>query len=456
MNSRPTSGALLKKYDVPTPRYTSFPTVPHWNTAEFSTGQWERSVKQCFDETNKSHGISVYLHLPFCDSLCTYCACTTRITRNHAVERPYILSLLREWQHYRELFGTRPVIRELHLGGGTPTFFTPANLDWLIRGLLSDAEIHPDHRYSFEGHPNNTTAEHLSTLFDLGFRRVSFGVQDLDSKVQHAIHRVQPLENVTRAIADARSIGYDSVSVDLIYGLPHQTPFTVSDTMDQVLALRPERIAFYSYAHVPWIKPGQRGYENSDLPSAALKRHFYEIGKHKLCNNGYADIGMDHFALPSDELFKSHVAGTLHRNFMGYTTTSTELLLGLGSSAISDCRYAYAQNEKTVEGYHDAISKNSTATVKGHLMSKEDMITRKCILQLCCRGELDARLLNQVINARIEASLLQMEDEGLLYLHNHGMSITHAGHPFIRNICSVFDPYYQEQSSSQPLFSKAI
>lgn len=456
MNTRRSAETLLRKYDIPTPRYTSYPTVPHWNTNEYSADAWEKSVKQCFDETNISNGISLYLHLPFCESLCTYCACTTRITKNHLVERPYILGLLKEWKHYCDIFGSRPVIRELHLGGGTPTFFSPANLQWLVSDLLDCADIHPDHRFSFEGHPNNTSREHLETLYELGFDRVSFGVQDLDPHVQQAIHRIQPLDNVQRAIDDARSIGYTSIGIDLVYGLPHQTPFTVSDTMDQVLALRPDRIAFYSYAHVPWLRPGQRGYENEDLPSPALKRHFYEIGKHKLCHSGYADIGMDHFSLTSDELFKAHVAGKLHRNFMGYTTTSTELLIGLGASAISDSRYAYAQNEKTVEKYQHAIADHSSATIKGHLLSKADALIRKCILQLSCRGELDDRLLNQVITPSIKESLQQMEEEGLLYLHNHGISITHAGHPFIRNICSVFDTYYQSQTPQQPLFSKAI
>jgi oxygen-independent coproporphyrinogen-3 oxidase len=389
MITRPSPETLLRKYDVPTPRYTSFPTVPHWNTAGFSRDQWEHSVKRCFDETNATKGISLYLHLPFCESLCTYCACTTRITRNHAVERPYVLALMKEWKHYCDLFGGRPIIRELHLGGGTPTFFTAANLDWLIGNLLENADVHPDKHFSFEGHPNNTTAEHLKTLHHLGFDRVSFGVQDLDARVQQAIHRVQPLENVKRAVDEARANGYISVNVDLIYGLPHQTPFTVSDTLDRVLELRPDRIAFYSYAHVPWLKPGQRGYETSDLPSPYLKRHFYEIGKHKLCNSGYADVGMDHFALPTDELFKAHASGSLHRNFMGYTTTSTDLLLGLGSSAISDSRYAYAQNEKKVEDYYNALAKNSSAVTKGHMLSAEDALIRKCILQLACRGSLE-------------------------------------------------------------------
>lgn len=456
MIKRPSPEALLKKYDVPTPRYTSFPTVPHWNTSEFSRDAWEKSVKRCFDETNVTKGISLYIHLPFCESLCTYCACNTRITRNHTVERPYILSLLKEWRHYCGIFGSKPVIRELHLGGGTPTFFTASNLQWLIQTLLDEADLHPDYHFSFEGHPNNTTIEHLRTLNELGFDRVSFGVQDLDPRVQQAIHRVQPFENVKQAIENARSLGYKSIGIDLIYGLPFQTPFSVSDTLDQVLDLRPDRVAFYSYAHVPWLKPGQRGYENSDLPSPFLKRHFYEIGKHKLCNNGYADIGMDHFALPSDELFKAHVAGTLHRNFMGYTTTATDLLIGLGTSAISDSRYAYAQNEKTVEKYHKAIAQQFSAVTKGHLLSERDALIRKSILQLACRGELEPEILHHLETPEINDALHTMEEEGLLYLHDQGVTITHAGHPFIRNICSVFDPYYQAQDHSQATFSKAI
>ena len=372
------------------------------------------------------------------------------------MELPYIQSLLREWQHYCDVFGARPVIRELHLGGGTPTFFTPSNLDLLVSCLLDRANVHTAHQFSFEGHPGNTSAEHLRTLHNLGFRRVSFGVQDIHPKVQAAIHRYQPMEQVGHAINEARATGYNSIGIDLIYGLPHQSPFTVSDTMDQVLAWRPERIAYYSYAHVPWLRPGQRGYDNSDLPSPALKRHFYEIGKHKLTNGGYGDIGMDHFALPSDELFKAHISGRLHRNFMGYTTTHTDLLIGLGVSAISDAKYAYAQNEKSVETYRESIVNNDLAVVKGHLLSLEDRIVRKCILQLTCRGELDARLLNHVMTPRIESALRQLEEEGLIYLHQQGMSITHAGHPFIRNICSVFDTYFNEQSSEKLQFSKAI
>lgn len=450
-----TSSPLLRKYDVPTPRYTSYPTVPKWNTERFSKEQWTDSVQKTFQETNDEKGISLYIHLPFCESLCTYCACNTRITRNHEVEVPYIRAILKEWEHYRNIFGKRPILRELHLGGGTPTFFSVKNLQWLISYILEDVDIHPDYEFSFEGHPNNTTREHLQTLFTLGFSRVSFGVQDLDEKVQRTIHRIQPFENLERVTSEAREIGYESISFDLIYGLPFQTPFTVTETIERILTLRPDRLSFYSYAHVPWLKPGQRGYEDADLPAQALKRHLYEIGRHLLKKNDYADIGMDHFALRHDALFQAHVQGKLHRNFMGYTTTNTELLIGIGASAISDAKYAYAQNIKHVEDYLADVNDKSDAVFKGHILTSEDHLIRQCILQISCRGKLNGDLLQAVMNDKIHRALLAMELEGLLYLDKDGLKITTTGEPFVRNICSVFDPGYSS-NQGKPLFSSAI
>jgi oxygen-independent coproporphyrinogen-3 oxidase len=447
--------ALLRKYDVPTPRYTSYPTVPCWDASAFTLENWENALQRTFGETNDEQGISLYIHLPFCESLCTYCACTTRITQNHAVEIPYIRAILKEWEHYKMLFGRKPKIREIHLGGGTPTFFSPQNLRWLITYLLEDVDVHPDYEFSFEGHPNNTSGEHLQTLFDLGFTRVSFGVQDLDEKVQRTINRIQPFENLQRVTNLAREIGYDSVSFDLIYGLPFQNPFTISDTIDKVLELRPDRLSFYSYAHVPWLKPGQRGYEDADLPAGSLKRHLYEIGRHKLRKAEYSDIGMDHFALRTDSLFQAHLHGNLHRNFMGYTTSDTELLVGLGASAISDAKYAYAQNTKKVEDYIGAIKENGTAIQKGHMMTSEDMLVRQCILDISCKGELSEDLLAKVADRTILDTLMEMEKEGILYLWNGGLKVITAGEPFIRNICSVFDKRMGEQSREQ-VFSKAI
>ncbi|CAN5568840.1 hypothetical protein BH23BAC1_BH23BAC1_45600 [soil metagenome] len=337
---------LIKKYNVPAPRYTSYPTVPYWDKEQISSRSWIEVVKRAFMESNKEKGISLYIHLPFCESLCTYCGCNTRITKNHKVEDEYIDAVMKEWQFYLQQFSEKPIIRELHLGGGTPTFFSPENLWQLISNILGTAEMHPSADFSFEGHPNNTTEKHLQVLFDLGFRRVSFGIQDLDLKVQYAIHRIQPYENVEAVSKEARRIGYTSINFDLIYGLPFQTSESVLSTIEKFAQLMPERIAFYSYAHVPWLKPGQRGYSEDNLPDNEVKRKLYESGKEKLNSLGYINIGMDHFALPGDSLYEAFHEGKLHRNFMGYTVCHTDLLVGLGTSAISDAKYGYMQNNK--------------------------------------------------------------------------------------------------------------
>jgi oxygen-independent coproporphyrinogen III oxidase len=448
---------LIKKYDVPVPRYTSYPTVPFWDVENFSTGQWQNAVKQCFDETNETKGISLYLHLPFCESLCTYCACNTRITKNHQVEEPYRKALLEEWDLYKKVFERTPVLRELHLGGGTPTFFSPENLSALLNPIVASAQIHSDFEFSFEGHPNNTTAEHLQALYNLGFRRVSYGVQDLDPKVQQAIHRVQPFENLARVTKQSREIGYTSISFDLIYGLPYQTLDSVVNTVEKVITLRPDRIAFYSYAHVPWVKPGQRGYEDADLPGDVIKRSLYEAGRKLFLQAGYIDIGMDHFSLPSDSLAIAHQESRLHRNFMGYTTTQTDLLIGLGTSAISDAHYAYAQNLKKVEDYQRQINHGQLAVFKGHIQNDTDRLLRTCILDIACRGFLRQSLLDQVVDDRMQKQLFAFQNEGLLQFTEQGLFITPMGRIFIRNICNAFDQRMHGQKRDvTTVFSKAI
>jgi oxygen-independent coproporphyrinogen-3 oxidase len=364
--------------------------------------------------------------------------------------------VLKEWEQYKTIFGKKPLVRELHLGGGTPTFFDVKNLHWLISYLLDGVDVHPDFEFSFEGHPNNTSLDHLKTLFDLGFRRVSFGVQDLDEKVQATIHRIQPFENLERVTNYARDIGYKSVSFDLIYGLPFQTPFTVSDTIDKILILQPDRLSFYSYAHVPWLRPGQRGYGDGDLPSNFLKRHLYEIGRHKLRKAGYSDIGMDHFALPGDDLFRASVNGRLHRNFMGYTTTQTDSLIGLGVSAISDARYAYAQNVKKLEDYLNFLKAGDIPIFKGHICSEEDLLMRQCILQISCRGELDGDLFLRGVDESTRETLSEMNRQGILHLQDDSLRITAAGEPFIRNICRAFDRRMNRMESQSQMFSKSI
>jgi oxygen-independent coproporphyrinogen III oxidase len=449
---------LIKKYDVPVPRYTSYPTMPYWDTAFFSTEKWIDAVKRTFTESNESKGISLYIHLPFCESLCTYCACNTRITRNHKVEIGYIQALLKEWGFYKKIFNGIPVIRELHMGGGTPTFFSPENLKWLIGEILAGVKIHDRAEFSFEGHPNNTTEEHLRVLYNLGFTRVSYGVQDLDEKVQKTIHRVQPFEHLEKVTNLSRSIGYQSINFDLIYGLPFQTPSTIFNTVDKILTLKPDRVAFYSYAHVPWLRPGQRGYEDADLPSDVVKRQLYETGRSMLRGQGYEDIGMDHFALQHDSLFAAHRNGKLHRNFMGYTTTDTDLLVGLGTSAISDAKYAYAQNLKKVEEYTQAIASTGCATFKGHVQSSTDLLVKSCILEIACEGKIRQQRLLDLASETELSALTDMANEGILAYNLDGLQVTGMGRAFIRNVCGVFDLRMRDGNNKtlQPVFSKAI
>ncbi|NIK92831.1 oxygen-independent coproporphyrinogen III oxidase [Mangrovimonas sp. CR14] len=451
--------SLVTKYNVAGPRYTSYPTVPYWNLSTFSKGRWEDSVIQAFSESNTSEGISIYIHLPFCESLCTFCGCNKRITKRHDVELPYIDQLLKEWSLYLELFDSRPIIKELHLGGGTPTFFSPRNLTKLIQGIFKDADRAPEWEFSFEGHPNNTTKDHLQTLFDLGFKRVSFGVQDYNETVQKAIHRIQPFENVKQVTEWAREIGYTSVGHDIIFGLPFQTLEDVLYTIKRTQELMPDRIAFYSYAHVPWIKGnGQRGFKDEDLPTPETKRAQYEMGKDLLQQVGYTEIGMDHFALPSDGLYESMVTKKLHRNFMGYTASKTQMMIGLGVSAISDSWYGFTQNVKTLEEYQELIKEGKLPVFRGHMLNEEDLIIRKHILNLMCHQETSWENPNQKFKELQStlAKLSEMEKDELISIEANGLKITEKGRPFVRNVCMAFDLLLQRKQADKQLFSMTV
>ncbi|MDX1444918.1 oxygen-independent coproporphyrinogen III oxidase, partial [Lishizhenia sp.] len=321
---------LIRKYNQPGPRYTSYPTVPFWKDMDIDKEAWKNSLIDAFKLRAKKE-VSLYIHLPFCEQLCTFCGCHKRITKNHAVEEPYLLTILKEWQLYTSFLGEDMVIKEIHLGGGTPTFFQAENLARLINGIKALSLFDPEISLSFEAHPNNTTEEHLKVFRELGFNRLSFGIQDYDPLVQKTINRIQSFEQVKKVHTMALDYGFNSVSHDIIYGLPHQTLDSIKDTINKTAQLRPHRISFYSYAHVPWIKGvGQRGYNEDDLPKNEEKQALYEYGKEELLKLGYQEIGMDHFALPEDELSVAHQQGKLHRNFMGYTTQSTEVMIGLG------------------------------------------------------------------------------------------------------------------------------
>ena len=451
--------SLVSKYNVAGPRYTSYPTVPYWKNDEFSLSQWKQGITKSFSESNSEEGISLYIHLPFCESLCTFCGCNKRITKNHNVETLYLESVLKEWRLYLDLFTERPIIKELHLGGGTPTFFSAENLKLLIKGIFRDATIAQNPSFSFEGHPNNTSEAHLQTLFDCGFTRVSYGVQDYNPTVQLAIHRLQPFENVKRVTEMARKIGYTSVGHDIIFGLPFQKKEHVIHTIEKTKELMPDRIAFYSYAHVPWIKGnGQRGFKEEDLPSAIEKRDMYETGKRMLEEAGYIEIGMDHFALKTDSLYKAVENKTLHRNFMGYTDSKTQLMLGLGVSAIGDSWYSFGQNVKNVEEYQDLVAQNIIPVYRGHILNSEDLIVRKHILNLMCNLEtswVDSSM--QLIELpEVLEKLEEMEADGLVEFSFQKLYITEKGRPFVRNICMAFDLLLQRSKPETQLFSMTV
>lgn len=451
--------SLVQKYNVPGPRYTSYPTVPYWEENNFSQESWQRTFLKAFSESNTNEGISLYIHLPFCESLCTFCGCHKRITKRHDVEQPYVSALLKEWSLYCALLPEQPKIKEIHIGGGTPTFFSPQNIQRLIKGILENATICTGHEFSFEGHPNNTSKEHLQILFDLGFRRVSFGVQDYSAKVQQAIHRIQPFEKVQKVTEWARSIGYTSVSHDLVFGLPFQTLEDVLFTINQTTTLAPDRLAFFSYAHVPWIKGnGQRGFRDEDVPRDDAKRRLYEEGKKLLAKNDYHEIGMDHFALKSDTLFLAAEKGRLHRNFMGYTASNTQLMIGLGASSISDSWYSFAQNEKDIEAYYTLLEKDTLPVVKGHILNDEDLIIRQHILNLMCRFETNWQP-KALQFAELGSVLLQIEEmqsDGLIEISADGIKVREEGKAFVRNLCMAFDLRLKRKAPDTSLFSMTV
>lgn len=450
---------LTSKYNVAGPRYTSYPTVPYWDKNSFSLANWKESLVRSFRESNNNEGISLYIHLPYCESMCTFCGCNKRITKNHEVEIPYIKSVLKEFILYNEFFNEQPLIKQVHLGGGTPTFFSPEHLNRLIKGIFTIARKAPNVEFSFEGHPNNTTQAHLEILAANGFKRVCYGVQDYNLRVQKAINRVQPYENVARATEMARASGYTSVGHDIIYGLPFQTQEDVIHTIKQTITLQPDRIAFYSYAHVPWIKGnGQRGFKDSDLPTPKQKRLQYEIGKKMLLQAGYVEIGMDHFALPSDSLYIAQEKGTIHRNFMGYTNSKTQLMLGLGVSSISDSWYSFAQNVKNVEEYQNLVENGIIPVFRGHTLDNEDLVIRQHILNLMCQFETSWEDTNLYFTELPDVliKLIELEKDGLVQVYSKKICVTEKGRAFVRNICLPFDLRLKRKKTDTQLFSMTV
>lgn len=448
---------LLKKYDVQGPRYTSYPTVPCWDTTP-NEDQWISHLSAELDKNiANGHGAAIYLHIPFCEALCTFCACNRVVTRKHERSMPYIKAIHQEWDIYKSRLNRSSIpVAEIHIGGGTPTFMSPDELKLLLEPLLADFNLLSSAELSFEADPRVTSKEHLQAFYDLGFRRISLGIQDYDPTVQKAIHREQSVDMVQELVQTAREMGYTSINYDMVYGLPKQKLSSIEATFRHVIAQRPDRIAFYAYAHVPWIEQtGQRGFTESDLPSGDEKRALYELGRRMLEDAGYREIGMDHFALSHDNLFKAAENKKLFRNFMGYVPGHVSPMISLGCSSISDSWTAFIQNEKNIETYQSIVAEGRLPIIKGHILTEEDLSIRKHILDLMTQFETEWNTDNQFFSD-VTSRLQEAVNDNLIEMTDGFIRLKDSGKPFIRNICMAFDARLQRQKPGSRIYSRTI
>ncbi len=446
------SDELFYKYDVPVPRYTSYPTVPYWTDSP-TTAEWIQSLNRAY----KDHPLwSLYVHIPYCETLCTFCGCNTSITKNHKREEPYIEMVLREFEAYKKQVPDlmKSPMQQFHFGGGTPTFLSPKNLQMLASKLMDGFEIPKNFHGSIEVDPRRTTKEHLQRLRDIGFSRVSLGVQDFDAEVQRLVHRVQPFEMTQKLTEQARELGYNSINFDLIYGLPTQNEEKIMSMMEKTWELKPDRIALYSLAIVPWIKPAQKLFKDEDLPRGREKRRLYEISRQFLLSKGYVEIGMDHFALPQDPLSVSDAQSRLHRNFMGYVEERTQVLLGLGVSAISETPDCFHQNEKALPVYERRVGIPEIPTLRGHKLTAEDQVRREQILNFMTRGRVE--LVDEAQKKNVADLLAEMIRDELVLIDGNELVLTKKGKPFLRNACVALDERLLRNKPDSEIFSTSM
>jgi oxygen-independent coproporphyrinogen III oxidase len=451
---------LLKRYNVQGPRYTSYPTAPMWK--ETFDGEDYRRILEESSAAESPAPLSLYFHLPFCEKLCFFCGCTVVITgRDHAPELPYLDPLEREIDWVAGAVGSGRPVTQLHWGGGTPTYFAPERLERLFRRIRDRFVFAADAEIGVEIDPRVTTVGHLETLARLGFNRLSLGVQDFDPRVQEAINRIQPYEATRDLVAAARSLGFPSVNMDLIYGLPHQTPETFSRTIDRVVDISPDRLAVYSYANVPWMKKHQAVLE-PNLPDETTKFGIFRTALERFTDAGYEYIGMDHFARPEDELARARRDRTLHRNFQGYTTKSGMDLLGFGMSAIGAIGPYYVQNRRELAGYREAVLGGTAATFRGARLSDDDALRRAVIGNLLCHGVVVKREIEERFGIRFDetfaeaiARLAGPAEDGLVTLSRGEIRATPLGRIFLRNLAMPFDAYLEE-TPQKPVFSRTL
>ena len=452
---------LLRRFDVPGPRYTSYPTADRFVEA-FTSHELAEALVQRRAAPARALPLSLYVHIPFCESLCYYCACNKIITKKHERGAAYLRALTREVDLYTLQLGLGQAVTQLHLGGGSPTFLSDAELSELMAMLRRSFALAPGGEFSIEVDPRTVDAKRLEHIAGLGFNRISFGIQDFDPEVQQAVHRVQPAEQVFALMEAARRIGFDSINADLIYGLPRQTSESFARTLAQVAELRPDRIALYAYAHLPERFKPQRRILQSDLPDGAAKLAMLSQSLEAFGNAGYVYIGMDHFALPNDSLAVAKRQGRLHRNFQGYSTQPDCDLIGLGVSAIGRIGATYSQNAKTLEEYTDYLDQGRLPAVRGLALSRDDLARRAVIMALMCQGQVMfesievAWLLDfREHFARELEALGEYEKLGFVVVDESGVQVTPQGWYFVRAIAMVFDRYLQADRS-RTKFSRII
>ncbi|TAN36426.1 MAG: oxygen-independent coproporphyrinogen III oxidase [Verrucomicrobia bacterium] len=444
----------FEKYDLPVPRYTSYPTVPYWSGA-LPTDVWLENVRRVLAEPATAW--SLYIHVPFCESQCTFCGCNNIISRSHDRESPYVEHVLKEWALYRaaapQLIGR--TLRHVHVGGGSPTYLTPENFRRLLTPILQ--VVQKDQR-EFEGaievDPRTTSLEKLTTYRALGFNRVSIGIQDFEPEVQRLVNRMQPYEMTADINRLARELGFTGVNFDLIYGLPKQSAESFRRTAEQTVAMRPDRIALYSFALVPWIKRQHRIFKDEDLPRKAVKWELYRIARSIFLSAGYVEVGMDHFALPTDSLAEALRQGRLHRNFMGYTNQRTDLVLGLGMSSISETPWSFHQNEKDLIKYSVEIDAGKIPTLRGHMLTEDDRHRREQILKLMTTFRVSFVSPEEAAAAR--EFLTEMIQDGFVGMNEQEMWLTATGRPFLRIACLFFDQRLRDKQPEGRLFSQAV
>ena len=449
---------LLHRYNVPGPRYTSYPTAPVWREG-FDATAYEAVLRD--SSATDAAPLSLYVHLPFCETLCYFCACTVVITSNHSVEEPYLELVEREIDWVAARAGENRTVVQLHWGGGTPTYLAPERMTRLATKLRASFSFDRDAEIGVEVDPRVTTAAHLEALRSAGFNRLSMGVQDFDPRVQEAIHRIQPFDETARLVRRAREMGFDSINVDLIYGLPFQTPDSFAATIDRILEISPDRLAVYSYANVPWLKKHQKLLEPT-LPGEREKFEIFRTALSRFTQAGYEYIGMDHFARPGDELARARRNRTLHRNFQGYTTKAGTDLIGIGVSAIGSIGDAFVQNRRDLAEYRRDVGAVGAATFRGFRLSADDRVRRAVISNLLCHGVVVFSEIEKAFGIRFREYFADSLDalaapsaDGLVGVSSTEIRATPLGRVFLRNLAMPFDAYLPAQME-KPVFSRTL